>query len=170
MGSAASAQEWHCAQTLFCPKKVPKGGVRKRRTAPFTPSCLHCTFTSSGKQWLRPASPLHLQTLPWPHFLSPPHPPTEMGLFVKQKDWLLLVKYFKMVCVCIWKQGTYFPKESAFSKGYRKLFLKEIHNYFWNFFALKVSSLQGILIHISSWTIQYMYLFSVLNKKKIQTP
>lgn len=93
-----------------------------------------------------------------------------MGLFVKQKDWLLLVKYFKMVCVCIWKQGTYFPKESAFSKGYRKLFLKEIHNYFWNFFALKVSSLQGILIHISSWTIQYMYLFSVLNKKKIQTP
>lgn len=93
MGSAASAQQWHCAQKLFAPRKCQKEAGGKGEQLP-------SSFTRVGSSGC-PASPSHLQTLPWPHFLPPPHPPTEMGLFVKQKDWLLLVKYFKMVCVCI---------------------------------------------------------------------
>ena len=52
-------------------------------------------------------------------------------------------------------------------EDYRKLFFKGNSQFFWEIFALAVSSsLQASLIQISSWDIQYVHSFSDLNKNQ----
>ena len=63
--------------------------MRKRRTTLFTTWSILPPLHLQEKRRLT-AALLHPHTcgnFQWPHFLSPPHPPTETGLSVNQKEW-----------------------------------------------------------------------------------